>query len=79
MLFFKKTVAMIESLKLINVEPISVVILIQVLCYFELGIGYEGKWSFRLMPFRLKSFRLTCLVTSPNFFRRNVFYFGHFA
>ena len=39
----------------------------------------EGKWSFRLMPFRLKSFRLTCLVTSPNFFRRNVFYFGHFA
>ena len=39
----------------------------------------RGKWSFRLMPFRLKSFRLTCLVTSPNFFRRNVFYFGHFA
>ena len=34
---------MIESLKLINVEPISVVILIQVLCYFELGIGYEAR------------------------------------
>ena len=53
---------------------------------YELGLWQrhwthqcEGKWSFRLMPFRLKSFRLTCLVTSPNFFRRNVFYFGHFA
>ena len=46
----------------------------------DLGIMVsDGKWSFRLMPFRLKSFRLTCLVTSPNFFRRNVFYFGHFA
>ena len=51
---------------------------------FDIGNGMglkDGKWSFRLMPFRLKSFRLTCLVTSPNFFRRNVFYLvnGHLA
>ena len=35
------------------------------------GSTATEKWSFRLTPFRLKSFRLTCLVISPNFFRRN--------